>query len=585
MGSGSGDAIYRSSDGGYSWSSSSTGLPKFISVSNITVHPINHQIVYAGYNSETGVSRSIDGGRTWTSVAYNDVVAKSGVNNIIIAPSEPSTIYISVNVFFSTNSIYIYRSTNGGDSWTATGNSGLPTNSYLNSMVVDSNNSKILYVYTSGKIYKSTDGGDSWAVLANTGLPANVSISSIAVDPATGDVFTSAYTSTYTNGKSIYTSGIYRFVNGTWVLITNNFIGDYSVSSLFFDMAATGHYYLGIGSEVYRSKDSGTTWDKLAYSGLAGAVNPLAVHPSNTSEIYALTSASGVQSLVEVATPPVITSHSPQSNATGVSIQSPVTITFDKSLLAASVSEASVSVTKLSATKITGSVSVTGATLTFTPSSPLEYGKSYVVNLADGIKDMAGTPTTLPTSWQFTTESAPQKILTINFSGSGNGSVKSTPDHLSCQVGGNCSGLYDLFSSLSLIATPGNSSYFLEWQGACQGTNPSGCTIATMNGDTSVSAKFDLMPIYNSSLSVYFMNLIAALQGSGTLDTIYLLQTTNQAVPPGGLIFNQQKMVTLRGGYDSSFNVRNGLTPIIVGSADPVVINKGSVVFDQVIIK
>jgi len=586
VGTGSGDALYRSSDGGLSWVSSSSGLPTFISVSDIVVHPVNPQIVYAVYNSETGVSRSSDGGLSWNPVTYNDATSKNSVKSLLIAPSDPSTIYICVTVYNTyPNTGYIYKSTNGGNSWIAAVNSGLLTNDYISSLVVDSNDSKILYARTYGNIYKSTDGGDSWTILANTGLPANVRISSVAVEPATGDVFLSVYSYTKINNKSVYTSGAYRLVNGTWTLLANSIAGYNTVSNIFFDKTAVGHYYLGLGIDIYRSKDSGATWEKMIYPGLMGLIKHLAIHPGNTSSIYALTSVSGLYSLVEVATPPAVTSHAPQSNATGVSIQSPVTITFDKTLLAASVTGTSVSVTKLSASNITGSVSATGNTISFTPSSPLEYGTSYVVYVAPGIKDLDGTPTTLSTSWQFTTESAPKKILTVGFSGSGIGSVISNPDQLSCQVAGNCSGLYNLNSSVSLTATPGNSSYFVEWQGACQGINLNYCTIASMYGDMSVIAKFDLMPIFNSTLPGYFMDFTTAFQGSGMFDTIYYLQATILSTPLGSLIIDQQKTITLHGGYDSSFSTRNGSTSIVVGSAESVVIKKGTVVFDQVVIR
>lgn len=354
---------------------------------------------------------------------------------------------------------------------------------------------------------------------------------------------------------------------------------------MFLDQSTAGLYYLGVGTDLYRSKDSGSTWVKLTYPGLMGSINYLSAHPHNSSTIYALTPYVGLYSLVEASTPPAVVSRIPVQNATAVSIQSPVSITFDKTLLPASVSATSIAVTKLSAANISGSVSLTGPTITFTPSSPLEYGATYVVNVPAGIKDIDGTPTTSATSWQFSTEPVPLKTLTVSFTGSGTGTVKGTPDKLSCQVGGNCAGLYDLNSSVSLAATPHMTSYFVEWQGFCQGTNPIDCLIASLNSDLSVSAQFDLMPIYNSSLLKYYMDITTTLQDAGLLDSIFLLQAKSMAAPVGGLAFNLQKTVKLYGGHDSAFNTRSGLTSIVVGSTGPVVISKGTVVFDRIAIK
>ena len=66
----SGNGIYKSIDSGETWECS--GLPKAGPIGSIKIHPKNSNIVYVavlgnivGYNKESGVYKSINGGETW----------------------------------------------------------------------------------------------------------------------------------------------------------------------------------------------------------------------------------------------------------------------------------------------------------------------------------------------------------------------------------------------------------------------------------------------------------------------------------------------------------------------------------------
>lgn len=77
--------------------------------------------------------------------------------------------------------------------------------------------------------------------------------------------------------------------------------------------------------------------------------------------------------------------------------------------------------------------------------------------------------------------------LTISKTGTGTGTVVSTPTGVSCDP--DCSELYPEGTSVALTATPAPGSSFITWGGACSGT--SSTTIVVMNSDRMCTARFE----------------------------------------------------------------------------------------------
>ena len=88
-----------------------------------------------------------------------------------------------------------------------------------------------------------------------------------------------------------------------------------------------------------------------------------------------------------------------------------------------------------------------------------------------------------------------QNTLTVSKSGTGSGTVTSSPAGINC--GSDCSESYDQDqgTSVTLTATPATGSTFGGWSGACSGTGA--CTV-TMNAAKSVTATFNLQPAGNT---------------------------------------------------------------------------------------
>jgi hypothetical protein len=100
--------------------------------------------------------------------------------------------------------------------------------------------------------------------------------------------------------------------------------------------------------------------------------------------------------------PPAIVSTSPAAGAMGVALSSVVSVTFSEPIAASSLSASSFSVTR-GATTVAGSLTVSGSTATFTPSSPLVGDAVHTVTVTSGIVDPAGNPLAQELSFSFRT--------------------------------------------------------------------------------------------------------------------------------------------------------------------------------------
>jgi hypothetical protein len=83
-----------------------------------------------------------------------------------------------------------------------------------------------------------------------------------------------------------------------------------------------------------------------------------------------------------------------------------------------------------------------------------------------------GIPTTILTSPCVV---PPTFVLTVSRPGAGNGKVTSSPAGINC--GADCSENYASGTSVTLTAIPAAGFSFINWSGACSGTNPT-CTVS-----------------------------------------------------------------------------------------------------------
>jgi hypothetical protein len=100
----------------------------------------------------------------------------------------------------------------------------------------------------------------------------------------------------------------------------------------------------------------------------------------------------------EDTTRPTVTSTTPPGGATNVSVSSVITAVFSEAMDIASINSASFTVSG-----ITGTVSASGSTATFTPTTSLSSSTTYTATIAASASDVAGNTLAAAHTWSFTT--------------------------------------------------------------------------------------------------------------------------------------------------------------------------------------
>jgi hypothetical protein len=118
-------------------------------------------------------------------------------------------------------------------------------------------------------------------------------------------------------------------------------------------------------------------------------------------------------------TVPKITLTSPLNNATGVARNKPFVITFNKPMNASTINTSTVTMKK-GTTNVTGVVTYTGTTATFTPSALLEVKAIYTATVTTGAKDMDGNAITANKVVTFTTGGSAATLAVVDLGSAGN---------------------------------------------------------------------------------------------------------------------------------------------------------------------
>jgi photosystem II stability/assembly factor-like uncharacterized protein len=140
-------------------------------MTDIAVHPLNENIVYAGA-AEGGVLRSVDAGQTWTPLFDDQPVLSIGA--VAIDPGNPDVIYAGTGEVnpgggsVAYGGAGLFRSTNQGGSWELV---GLEDSGAIGRIRIDPTDSDRIFVAVMGflwetnperGVYRSTDGGTNW---------------------------------------------------------------------------------------------------------------------------------------------------------------------------------------------------------------------------------------------------------------------------------------------------------------------------------------------------------------------------------------------------------------------------------------
>ncbi|HVT16145.1 MAG TPA: hypothetical protein VHQ90_08215 [Thermoanaerobaculia bacterium] len=271
VGSVGGFGVYKSVDGGANWVPPGPFLMNARGmVSALVIDPLQPDTVYAG--TEAGVDKTVDGGATW-GPAHDGIRDGVAIRVLAIDPSAPGTLYAGTSV----GDVRIYKTTDGGVSWQPAGNAP----PVAEALAVDPGDSRIVYAGGDG-VFKSTDGGATWRP-ARRGLD-HARVTALAIAPDDHRVLYAATT-----------SGLFKSGDGaaTWVAIDQG-LQDVHVQAVAIDPTAPATVYAGTASQavlggVFKSLDGGATWSARLQGLSALRVSSFAVNPLTPSTLYAAT--------------------------------------------------------------------------------------------------------------------------------------------------------------------------------------------------------------------------------------------------------------------------------------------------------
>jgi len=173
-----GDGVYKSTDAGRTWKN--MGLRDTRQIGAVIVDPRNPDIVLVaalghafGPNEERGVYRSTDGGASWKRVLYKD--PETGAIDLSFDPANPSIVYASLwqmrrqpwNFSSGGPGSGLYKSSDGGVTWTRLEGHGLPTGilGRIGIAVAGGGAGRVYAMVEAaeGGLFRSDNAGASWA--------------------------------------------------------------------------------------------------------------------------------------------------------------------------------------------------------------------------------------------------------------------------------------------------------------------------------------------------------------------------------------------------------------------------------------
>ena len=271
--------------------------PAFMSgrIADVAVDPTNRSVWYVA-TSSSNVWKTENRGTTWTPV-FDDYPSYS-TGAITIDPTDSNVIWLGTGENTSQRSVGwgdgVYKSLNGGRSWT---NTGLRASEHIGKILVDPRDPDVVYAAAMGGLwapggdrglFKTTDGGGTWTPVLE--ISENTGVADVHMDPRDPDVL---YAVAFQRRRHVGVlvaggpeSGVWKSTDGgeSWRDITRGLpSGDLgrialAVSPIDPDVV----YALAAATEdrsgFYRSPDKGETWVRMS--------DYIVVDPQYYGELY-----------------------------------------------------------------------------------------------------------------------------------------------------------------------------------------------------------------------------------------------------------------------------------------------------------
>ena len=256
---GSVEGVWKSSDGGETWQSASSGLP-WPAVSALAVDQTRPDTLFAvdRLKYRSLLYKSTDGAATWSSLG------RGGARSVLVAGTSPSRVYVGLDH-------EVMSSADGGKSWKESilyFSPGSFDELSIISLAAGRSDSSTVYAgsdmdYPHESIFESNNAGDSWAQRSD-GLPQQQSVYSLAVDPTNPAMVLAASS-----------AGLWRTTNGgsSWTLALQT-----PTRAVVLHPTDPSIVYAGtLGQGVQVSRDGGAHWSAFNEGGPNRFVLSLAI--------------------------------------------------------------------------------------------------------------------------------------------------------------------------------------------------------------------------------------------------------------------------------------------------------------------
>ena len=274
-GTGVGTGVFKSSDGGETWTK--MGLEKSERIQRVVLHPENPEIAYVAAvgpaytdGEERGVFKTVDGGKSWTRVLFTHPGA--GAADLAMDPENPDRLLAAMWRFrrkpWDFNSggegSGIFISEDAGETWTRlSADAGLPADPIgRTGFAFDPADSQRVFAAVEASksgLYLSEDGGRSWSlhnddpdIFGHFARPWYCQ--ELAVDPNNPDfLYYSVYVSLSKDGGRSFVSSVRD----------RGLLGVAETHQALFIKSRPGHIYVATDQGLIHSRDSGATWERF----------------------------------------------------------------------------------------------------------------------------------------------------------------------------------------------------------------------------------------------------------------------------------------------------------------------------------
>ncbi|NOX18389.1 MAG: T9SS type A sorting domain-containing protein [Chlorobi bacterium] len=250
-------------------------------------------INYLKANFATKAQNDIEGISSWTNLGPGNIGGR--IRSIIIRPTDVS------NILVGGVSGGVWKTTDGGSSWTAKNDDGDPI--AISCMVNDGdvvyagtgegwNNTDAVY---GGGIWKSTDFGENWTLLTSTLSNSGwdfKNVKQLRIDPS-GNIYAVTKAYNYKGGVGNYYSygGLYKSTDGgsSWTKINSSSTNYYNATDVI-PISSSIILFATYAGGIFRTTDGGTNWSQVT-SGLPSTdFNRIAMtqDPNSSSTVFAV---------------------------------------------------------------------------------------------------------------------------------------------------------------------------------------------------------------------------------------------------------------------------------------------------------